>query len=354
MLHLFFHDLYPPSVKIDADLEFVFRVTFGKGSEMGTLPPSGAAAWRWARQLGLDCRMAERLAALQAQQVLGNAAARELDATRQQMAASELARAEVRQRLAAALDACDVEVVWLRQAALCVNGVSDFSGNETDSDVLLQESDLEKLTIALVNAGCMTQLRDAATGQKAVFLGQRGAALVLHRQLRFLRMVPGGVFVDLACLKRCGLLLRDDVTKNKNLWVPSKAVQAAEFTAQALVESRFDPEFAALCALLDAQSLGLGQDEDLAFDAYLMLQTDVEHAEFEAWRELMRALCAGDLGGLSKRGRTLLDHALAAASVPSYRLRLRAQRRAQKWQHDGHLERAAERVGQTVRRIRGK
>lgn len=332
MLHLLFHELHPPRIKVDADLEFVFRVTFGKGSEIGTPPPSGMAAWRWARQLGLDCRMAERCAALQAQQALGKAAVREIEVIRLQMTANERARAEARQRLATAVEACGVEVVLLRQAALYVSGVSDFSGKETDCDVLVQESDLDKLTIALINAGCVTELRATASGRKAVFLGQQGGAIVLHRQLRFSRMVPGGVFVDLACLKRCGLLLRDDVTKNKYLWVPSKAVQAADLTAQALVEYRFAPEFAATSALLDAQSLGLGQDEDLAFDAYLMIQTDVEHAQFEAWRELMRALTAGDLGGLSKRARTLLDHGLAAATLPSYRLRLRAQRRAQKWQ----------------------
>jgi hypothetical protein len=98
----------------------------------------------------------------------------------------------------------------------------------------------------------------------------------------------------------------------------------------------------------------LGQDEDLAFDAYLMLQTDVEHAEFEALRELLRKLSTGELSSLSKRARTLLNHAIAAATVPSYRARLKLQRRAQMWQHDGHLERAAERMGQALRRIKRK
>ncbi len=358
MLHLFFHDLQPPSVKVDADLEFVFRVTFGQDRDGFAPPPSGESAWRWARQLGLDCRMAERLTAAQAQQALGTVAARELEVIQQQMVADELARDEARQRLAAAVKASGIEVVLLRQAANDLMGSSNFAGQQTECDVLVQGSDLKELTIALYNAGCSTQLRGKGTHHPpdaaerfAVFVGHRGAAIVLHRELRFVRMVPGGVFIDLACLKRCGLLLRDDVTNNKDVWSPSKAVQAAEWTARALVESRFAPEYPAVSSMLEGQRLGLGQDEDLAFDAYLMLQTDVEHVEFEAMRELLRKVGTGELSGLSKRARTLLNHAIAAATNPSYRARLRLQHQAQKWQHEGHLERAAERLGQAIRRL---
>jgi len=296
--------------------------------------------------------------------------ARELEVIRRKMVADELAREEVHQRLVAAVEACGIEVVLVSQAApgsSRIRSATSFwkpsmSGFDVvDVDVLVSDSDLEKLTIALISAGCTTQLRSngvpqpaSARGRTAVFLGQKGAAIVLHTQLRFLRMVPGGVFIDLACLKRCGLLLRDDVTQNKSLWVPSKAVQAADWIAQALVEQRFAPEYPAVSSWLVAQSLGLGQDEDLAFDAYLMLQTDVEHAEFEALRELLRALGKGELTGLSKRARTLLNHAIAAATVPSYRARLRLQRKAQMWQHEGHLERAAEGLGRALRGIKGK
>ncbi len=406
MLHLFFHELTPPAVKIDADLEFVLRVAFGAGSDGITPPLSGEGAWRWARQLGLDCSIAERLTADRAQELLGPTPARELEVVRSQLTADKLAREEAHQRLVAAVEASGVEVVLLRQAALgrlnsysetsnsasaredpsglagveaCLDPSairrtsssirkaasfrkpSNFGFDESNIDVLVQDSDLEKLTIALLNAGCITQLRSngvpqraSAQGRTAVFLGKKGAAIVLHSQLRFVRMVPGGVFIDLACLKRCGLLLRDDVTQNKNLWIPSKAVQAADWTAQALVEQRFAPEYPAVSSWLGAQSLGLGQDEDLAFDAYLMLQTDVEHAEFEAQRELLRALGNGEFTSLSRRARALLNHALAAATVPSYRARLRLQRKAQMWQHEGHLERAAEGLGRILRRIKGK
>jgi hypothetical protein len=359
MIHLFFHELHPPSVKLDADLAFVFRVTFGNVGDPCAWPNSGDGAWRWARQLGLDCRLAQRLTAEQSQEALGDRVARELEACRQQMEAARLAREETRGRLVAAVKSIGIDIVWLREAALVASSSVSCLRNETDLDVLVQDSNLEKLTIALLNAGCSLRLRNRgtprppdATGRTAVFEGHRGAAVVLHRQLRFLRLVPGGASIDVACLRRCGLLLRDDVAQNKNIWVPSKAVQAAEWASQLLVEQRFAPEYSVLRALLDAQRLGLGDDEDLAFDAYLMLQTDVEHAEFEALRELMRALPSGEVFGHSKRARILLSHAIAAATVPSYQARLRLQHAAQRWQQHGPLERAAVKVGRALRRIK--
>ena len=366
MLHLFFHELTPPAFKLDADLEFVFRVAFAASGESFTPPQSGDGAWRCARQLGLDYRIAEHLTADQAQELLGSTRGRALEVLRQQLAANKLAREEVYQQLVAAVEDCGVEVVLLRRAALGRAGepfwkTSMFGSEGVITDILVNDSDIEKLSMALINAGCSVRLEgkdllQSAVAQRrtAVFLGQRGAAIVLHPQLRFVRMVPGGVFVDLACLKRCGLLLRDDVTKSKGIWIPSEAVQAADWTAQALVEQRFAPEYPRVSAWLDAQTLGLHQNEDLAFDAYLMLQTDVEYAEFEALRELLRALGKGELTGLSKRARTLLNHAIAAATSPAYRAKLRLQSRAQVWQHEGHLERAAEGLGRLIRVISRK
>ena len=354
MLHLFFHELHPPAVALDTDLEFVFRVTFGSDSGNIARPASGGGALRWAKQLGLVHQLARRLSDDSSQQVLGASAAKELELARGQFGSDALARAEVLQRLYVAIESSGVEVVLIRQAAIASMSNAECPTRDTDVDILVRDSDVQRLTLALVNAGCATHLRrvsqSSVNGTRAVFLGQQGTAIVLHAQLRFLRMVPGGVFIDLDCLKRCGQLTRDDANP-KNLWLPAKAVQAADWTAQALVEQRFSPEYPAVSGLLDARRLDLANDEDLAFDAYLLLQTDIEHAEFEAMRELLRRLTEGDLSGLSKRARTLLDHSIAAATVPSYRARLRMQRKAQTWQHEGHLERAAERVGRLVRRF---
>ena len=354
MLHLFFHDLHPPAVALDADLEFVFGVTFGSDAHRATRPSSGEGALRWARQLGLVHRLAQRLPDVPSQQALGAAQAQELELAGRQLVTDAQARLEVQQQLDDTVKSSGAEAVLIRHAAAAAACAADFSSGHTDVDVLVSEADVKKFTIALINAGCTTQPRRvpgaSANGTRAVFLGHQGAAIVLHTQLPFLRMVPGGVFVDFDCLKRCGQLTRDDATQ-KSLWFPSQAVQAADWTAQALVEQRFAPEYKAVSALLDAHRLGLGHDEDLAFDAYLMLQTDVEHAEFEALRELLRKLGEGDLGGLSKRARKLLDHAIAAATSPAYRARLHLQRKAQVWQHEGHLERAAERVGELFRRM---
>lgn len=359
MIHLFFHELHPPLVKRDADLDFVLRVAFGSGSGNCARPRSLDGVWHWARQLGLEWPVADRLYALQSTPGARTRAAGEIEELHRKTETARLAREEIVPRLSTAVEASGIEVVRLRRPPLDLQ--RDRSGWDTEAEIniLVQGSDIEKLTLALVNAGCSVQLRNrgrlgllGGAEPSAAFVGHRGAALVLHRELKFLRMVPGGVFIDLTCLKRCGLLLRDDVTQDKNIWVTSRAVQAADIIAQLLVQQRFSPEYCALQALIDAQSLGLGRDEDLAFDAYLLLQTDVEYAEYEALRELLRALENGEPNPLSSRAQTLFNHVIAAATLPSYRARLRLQRSAQKWQHDGHLDRAAERVGRAVRFIR--
>ena len=351
MLHYFFHAQNPPHVNIDSDLDFVLRVVFGSGSGNFAQPGSRSGAWRWAERLGLGDRLAAVLDMARAQALLGAELAERLNGTLERSRSDANARAEVQQRLECAIGSSGIEVVLLRHAATSSDQGSCVSG--TDLDILVRDTEYQRLVVDLVNAGCVTNLRpvpwSARRSGGLVISGHAGAALVVHRELRFLRMVPGGVFIDLDCLKRCGQLLRDDVTK-KFIWLPSKAVQAADVVAQLLVEQRFSPEFAAFRALLIAQRLGLAHDEDLAFDAYLMLQTDVEHAEFEALRELLGGLGEGKLVDLSKRARTLLDHFVAAATAPSYRARLQLQRKAQVWQHEGHLERAAEKVGKVLAR----
>ena len=351
MLHYFFHAQNPPHVNIDSDLDFVLRVAFGSGTGNFAQPASGCDAWHWAERLGLGDRLVAVLGTARAQTLLGTEVAEPLNGARERARSDASARAEVQQHLERAIGSSGIEVVLLRNAAHECDRGSVAGG--TDLDILVRDTEYQCLFAELLNAGCVTTLRrvpwSARKGGGLVISGQAGAALVTHRELRFLRMVPGGVFIDLDCLKRCGQLFRDDVTP-KNLWLPSKSVQAADVVAQLLVEQRFSPESAAFRALLIAQRLGLAHDEDLAFDAYLMLQTDVEHAEFAALRELLGGLGEGKVVALSKRARTLLDHFIAASTIPSYRARLQLQRKAQVWQHEGHLERAAEKVGKVLAR----
>jgi len=345
MLHPFFHDLNPPSVKLDSDLDFVLRVAFGAGLE-GARCTSSDGAWSWAERLGLEQQCAQQLEPERAREWLGPAALRRLDGIRAQAQLARDAREQAWQRLCGAVQSSGVEAVWLGALANAPHAQSRWC--ESNIDVLVRGDDVRGLATALVVSGCTTEttrvMRLARPGEGPVFLGSCGAVFVLHTELRFLRMVPGGVFIDKDCLKRCGQL-RFDENAPQGFIALSKAVQAADVTAQWLVEQRFAVDSSSFCALLGAHELKLGDDEDLAFDAYIMLQTDVEHAEFEAFRELLRALRDGKLSSLSKRARTLLNHALAMKVNPGYRARLKLQHKAQVWQQEGHLERAAEKVG---------
>ena len=352
MIHLFLHDLKPPRVRVDPDLEFVLRVTFGKGSGAVKGPTSTRQVWRQAWQLGLSAPLAERLHAMQWQGNGGVELARKAESLVQRSAHVREDLEAARGRLEKAVAGMNVDLVLLDAPVLVSHNQKTHAPRASDQFVLAAPEQLGEVTVALIREGFNSQVRDTPRGSEMVFIAPEGGALVLEKQLRFVRMVPGGVFVDVACLKRCGQLVPHAVTDGYGIWRPSQAVRAARCVAQALVEHRFASECSVPGALLAAAELGLGTDEDLAFDAYLLLQTDVEHAEFEAWRELMRALTLGELGSLSNRARVLLDHALAAATAPAYRLQLRAQRKAQKWQHDGHVERIAEGLGKVIGRIR--
>jgi len=337
MQHSFFHERKPPAVKLDADLEFVLRITFGTSLDGISPPPSIAAARGWARRLRIDDRFSQKLATVHSKEPLDATANSEFDATLQALKEASSARLEVLAHLATAVLDAGIEVILIRQAALYA-GDSEGWGSQTDINVLVQELDIKALTLALIRAGCSTELRlhharqfSAAGARNAVFAGHQGAAVVLHSQLRFLRTATAGDFIDLATLKRCGQLTREASTPT-NVWLPSKVVRAADLVGQSLIEQRFAPEFNAFGALLEAQHLGLDTDEGLASDVRLMLQSDVAPAEFEAMRELVRVLSQGDVRLLSKPARTLLNHAIAAVAAPSYRTRLQLQRKAQSWQ----------------------
>jgi hypothetical protein len=352
MIHLFLHDLKPPRVRVDPDLEFVLRVTFGKACDGLNGPASGSAAWRWACQLGLCVTLVERLQAMQMQGSLGPEVAKEFEATKQRALQSREALEVTLGQLEKAVTSLNVDLVLLDAPVLVCQNQKTHAPRASDLFALVAPEQSSDVTVALIRQGFSSRVRDTPRGSETVFVAPAGGALLLERQLRFVRMVPGGVFVDVDCLKRCGQLVPHAITDGHGVWQPSQAVRAARCVAQALIEHRFASEWCAASALHAAAELGLGTDEDVAFDAYLLLQTDVEHAEFEAWRELMRALALGEIGSLSNRARVLLDHALAAATVPAYRLQLRAQRKAQKWQHDGHVERIAEGLGKVIGRIR--
>ncbi len=349
MIHYFFHAHHPPRIKLTSDLDFVLRVAVGTSCGNFGHPSSSRGAWQWAERLHLEERVASVLSQAGNVDAWGpelSAGVRRVESRRQ---GNLRACAEVRERLERALAEGAWQVVSLPDSANY--GDSALRTDDANVEVLVDGEGYRPLIGELVRGGCVTELLpvpwSARKGRGLVIRGRQGAGLVLHRELRFVRMVPGGAFVDLDCLKRCGQLSRDAVAP-KNIWLASIAVQAANVVAELLVEQRFAPEFPAFRGLLAAQTLGLGHDEDIAFDAYLLLHTDVEHAEYEALRELLRALTGGTLHELSKRARTLLDHFVASASAPNYRARLQLQRKAQVWQHDGHLERAAEGVGRLL------
>lgn len=352
MLHLFFGDLKPPRMHLGAEVEFVLDVTFRTSLPARSPPPSIGIAVQWARDLGIVEPFSQRLAEPLYQATWEHQVRRDLASVNSAARLRQAQSSNANERLQRAANSAGVDVVLLDAPVLVEHYQKTYVPGATELVALVQPNDLQKLSAALVNLGFSSEY--CGTGQPAfgAFSASEAGTISLQQELPFVRMVPGGPFVDVACLKRCGLLEPVVVSNCIGLWRPTVAVRVAFLLAQALVERRFVPQCNLLRLLLATSELGFGDNEDLAFDVYLLVQTDIEHAEFEAWRELACALTHGELGGLSARARVLLDHSLAAARARAYRLRLRAQQKAQKWQHDGTVDRMAATLGRAISRVR--
>jgi hypothetical protein len=373
MLYPFFNSIEPPGLPLSAEVEFVLRVAFGsivyprpETAQSSNALGSEAECLRCAVELRIPEIFAERSTYRATASAGPPEWVADLETIRRNTLARQTKAEALRERLQQVVADFGLDLVLL-------DGFTDARAKRNESGspggfevfALARRQDVPTFVTALTRAGfsAESQMTDnnataeeTATAQRPeltwVFALPNGATVRVEHQLPYVRMVPGGPFVDLDCVKRCGLLLPVKAGGGDGLWQPADAVRAAHITAQALVEHRFDIEYSFLGALHSASLLGLGNDDALAFDAYMLLQTDIEYEEFQAWRELIRGLEAAHLGELSPRARTLLNHALAAATNPLYGLKLLAQRKAQKWQQEGGTERLATALDAGLRFIR--
>jgi|GEM_PF-3539768 len=356
-----YHHLTPPRTHLSSELALVLAVTFGRGGVSADIATGSQEARRWACDLGIGERFSERLAQRRSAGEFGSQDSPNVAPPPSRRSATQPSL-ELLSRVLAGLS---VDGVLLDDSVLPRHNRRADAARTWARPLLIRGDDHARVFPALLEAGCVRVAGEFGPHLDAVLSvpgrisaedhrTDTGELLLLQRELRFVRMVPGGNFMDLACLKRCGLLVPIAVNGGCGLWRPADCVRTAYAVAQALVDHRFNPEFSFFSALAACSELGLGHDDDLAFDAYLLLQTDVEHAEFEAWRELIRGLTGQNLSELGVRARTLLDHALAAARSPTYRLKLAAQRRVQRWQQAGRLERIADALDWVITRMRRK
>ena len=227
MIHRFFHDLKPPRVRVDRQLEFVLRTTFGESCDASKAPASGSAAWRWACQLGLCAPLVERLLAAQMQGCLGLEVAKEIEAVESQASRGQAALEVARERLEQAVTGFNVDLVLLDAPVLVSLNQKTHAPRASDMFLLVEVEQSRDVTMALSYAGFKSQVRESPRGSETAFLAPEGGALLLERQLRFVRMVPGGVFVDVACLKRCGQLVPHAVTDGHGIWRPLRPIDNA-------------------------------------------------------------------------------------------------------------------------------
>lgn len=352
----FLHALTPSRMPLDSALELTLRLTFDSGA--GGLHCSSSSLGevvQWAQTLGIIDALLLRLIEFRVGDEPTMRRALDVDGISASANMRRRDRDACLVQVTRGLCSVGVDLVLLHAPVLVRHSHKRHAQITSELHALVEASEVTRIAVALDAAGVTCMPPSSGADAQRVFRGVGGTTLLLRPMLRFVRIVPGGNFVDPACLKRCGLLVPVAVENGFGVWRPSDAVRVAQIVAQALVEYRFVPEYSLFGALRAVAELGLADNHDLAFDAYTLLQTDVRYAEFDAFRELLRGLVHGELTGLSSPARVLLDHALASARQPLYRVKLSAQRRLQQWQQDGLLERfvdTCEGVAARIRRMR--
>lgn len=329
-----------PLGHLDDGLRLLLSVVFGANIPVQPAPSALRLALHWSARLRLLSAFARKL------QWCGSAwqsgIPEDVRRSLERVHAGEVAAEKTRRLLVEVAEAANVEVALLPGRVL--------AKHQGDRDVgwgLLVGGDAEMRIIpSLARAG----LRPLGTEWDGCFALETGdgVGVSVCARLPWVRMTAGGPFVDLACLERCGQLEPFRVQHGRGVWALSRPVHAAQLLADALIHYRCESRFGVLQALFDACELGWHVDEELAFDAFILVQTDLEYAKAEAFRELGRALGGGTAHEVSPGARGLLNHALAAAASRPYRLRLAAQQAAYQWQWDGHLERLAEKAGKII------
>lgn len=332
-----------PLGHLDDGLRLLLAVVFGAHVPMQPAPSALRSALHWCAGLRMLPAFARKLRHwdLTMQSRIPEDVRRSLE----RVHAGEVAAEETRCLLMQVAEAANVDVVLLPGRVLARPQEATVAGWG-----LLVDGDAEvRIIPSLARAG----LRPLGTERDGSFALETagGVGVSLCARLPWVRMTAGGPFVDLAGLKRCGQLEPLRVQEGRGVWSLSRPVRTAQLVADALIHYRRDSRFGALQALFDACELGWHVDEELAFDAFVLVQTDMEHAEAEAFRELGRALAGGTVNDLSPRAGGLLNHAVATAASRPYRLRLAAQQAVYQWQWDGHLDELAEKAGKIKERV---
>ncbi len=321
----------PPALAFPPERRWAFVRAFGPLDARLAGAFDGAVAARVALALDLGARIGARVSLQRLSDELGRAPA--LLVFQAQARAAERSRAllDLARELALLAAAERVPLVFLKGAALLLGGVSAPEGRPLgDVDVLVSSSQAQPLARALRARG----FRDADVPdrphQLRPLIDPFGRVLELHRHVPGVRVHGDGVtFEALHAWGGCQRL----ASLPGDARLPVAELLAAHAVAHGIVQNGHAPHAYSLTRVLgDALDLGLARDDELAQRAFALLDGGVTATEWEALRELARALDAGQAALFEEAGSadgarpaaTLLRHVAAAALDEDYRLTLRA------------------------------
>lgn len=321
----------PPVPALPPERRWAFVRAFGPPEARLAGAFDGAAAARTALALDLGARIGARVSLQRLSDELGRAPA--LLVFQAHARAAERARAllDLARELAALAAAERVPLVFLKGVALLLGGASAPERRPVgDVDVLVPSSQAQALARALRARGFRDADAPDRPHQLRPLIDPAGRVLELHGYVPGLRVHGGAATFE--TLRAAGICRRlAELPGDAHL--PAAPLLAAHAVAHGIVQSGHAPQAYSLTRLLgDAFDLGLERDDDLARRAFALLDGNVTATEWEALRELARALGSGQMAPFEEAARpdvarpaaTLLRHVVAAALDEDYRLTLRA------------------------------
>lgn len=313
-------DFRPPSMVLDAELEWVLKRAFGPLEWAPAAPISGARLVDLALRLDVAARIASRQPRALVEREMGPAAAHRL---REQyvgtVARGALLDHSLNQLLGHARDA-GITCILLKYAALSRMGVLRVGARvASDLDILVPQARARELQSFLKQRGYLDLGLSESSHQLPALQDPNGVLVELHLHVPLVTLSPEQPFA-----RADDLLTADLTTQANDALLPDAAILAAHAIAHGLMQHAQVPQvyspvktFADLADLQSVRPSVL--EQACAYLSRTMTEQDLASVQI-----LARALSEGDLEAAMRGGAgVLLKHALASQLDRRYAIRLR-------------------------------
>jgi len=310
----------PPSLVLDAELEWILQRALGPFAWTPTKKASGARLVDVALRLDLAARIAARHPRQLLQSEMGATAAHRLH---EQYVATVARGALLDHALGDLLDrasASQVPCILLKYAALNRMGALRVGSRvASDIDVLVPHERAREFQAMLKENGFQDLGLSEASHQLPALLGPNGIMIELHLHIPLVTLAEGQSFARAEDLLSAGLTV-----PSERALLPEPAIVAAHAIGHGLMQHAQAPQvYSALKTFADLADLQLGRPSIIE-QARGYLSRTMTSEDLTSVQNLAEALAAGDLDRAMAGGPGLiLRHALASQLDHRYAVRLR-------------------------------